>query len=189
MSRVKVCATQTSLSRITQTSWKTMEHHDRPSTTSPLFRIAMDSTGQWRPIIYCARSRDIIHPHEKEKRERERESQKVIERKGRKGETAIGFYDRTTRGLIARNNGLLWPTCRTQKISFSSPKRFPSPFQIPHSFHSSHIASHSRYTALQRVNGRSWSNYPTTWLNRLNKDRKFLKEHEILEIFFYIEEV
>lgn len=94
----------------------------------------------------------------------------MIKRKGRKGETAIGFYDRTTRGLIARNNGLLWPTCRTQKISFSSPKRFPSPFQIPHSFHSSHIASHSRYTALQRVNGRSWSNYPTTWLNRIKTE-------------------
>ncbi|CAL1689346.1 unnamed protein product [Lasius platythorax] len=42
VSRVEVCATQTGLSRITQTSRETMGHHDRPSTTSPLFRIAVD---------------------------------------------------------------------------------------------------------------------------------------------------
>lgn len=97
----------------------------------------------------------------------------MIERKGRKGETsilAIGFYDRTTWGLIARNNGLLWPTRRTQKISFSSPKRFPSPFQIPHSFQVPYCASQPVYNALQCVNGRSWSNYPTTWLNHIKTE-------------------
>lgn len=129
MSRVEVCATQTSLSRITQTSWKTMEYHDRPSTTSPLFRIAVDPGGQWRPIICRARSRDVIHPHEKEKRE--------IERGGRGRGRDSNSCNRIFRQDDARLNcqkqwRLLWPTCRTQKTSFPSPKRVP--FQTPHSF-------------------------------------------------------
>lgn len=38
VSRVEVCATQAALSRITQTSWTTMEHHDRPSSDASFVR-------------------------------------------------------------------------------------------------------------------------------------------------------
>lgn len=78
VSRVEVCATQTSLSRITQTSWKTMEHYDRSSTTNPLSEIAVDLTDNGGQS-YVAQE---IHSYENERMcvcvcERGREREKL----------------------------------------------------------------------------------------------------------------
>jgi len=116
--RIKGRSLRNGLSRITQTSRKTMGHHDRPSA-GPLFGIAVDPDNGGQSHV--ARDRETWFIRTKWNRERARARERLHFAPGLPARRATTTTT-TTRDLIARNNEDYCDVTRGTEVLFLPPE-------------------------------------------------------------------